>query len=847
MLLFSQSKVQIKIVDETATVVPRAIVIITQGSSQIAFGTTNSEGVFEKVVVSGVYVVTIKKLGFTSITEEVSVSKDLNLSYVLLPETNQLQNVVITSRPKLMRIKEDTISYNLKAVVDGTENKIEDVIKKLPGLDIDQDGKVLYKGQQIDNVLIDGNEFFGKKHQMATQNINAEMIEGIDLLTNYAGFALAAGGKKGIALNLKTKDPFKNKWVSDIVAGYGINNAARWHSNSFKFFKKGNIAILSDFNTIAKTPISVEDYREMRAVVDVDNDDKLVQKIDIPTFLSPNIYIKEKRNAFIGLTYTSLISPRSKLTFSTLFNKANIGEENSKTQTNIGQGTDRFSFMEDKQSAYALSNSALKWEFNKSETTFLSYTVGLTPNRDEEQQNLDREANQIDYHKQNVNLSFSQVIRMHTKLFKVINYKAVINQSFAIDDQSIVLSASQNLFDTGLSSLNQIGKNKDNSFVVSNVFSYSKKRNLFSAKLNYFIQDKTFNSNVQEDFSYGGEFKWNSKSLQSSFSLSRNWTSKLQSLIGVKIINTNNSFQSEENSFSRLEPNLSLTYNFSGFKRLTASYTVDHQLPSLSDLLNASLITDFQTISRPSSVDYSLILPKNSYSLQYFDVNSKNFSVLFGMLTYSTEQNTLSNNTSYTSNYIESQLVNVRDSETCQAVLGYDLKFKQFPFSIKNTLFYLRSKGISQFNDVDNRYTTENLVSRVKVFSNFKKSPVQVGAEYSFTERSIEQELINFSNTTIIHQLTLSLRGKSASKLKWDVGLTIDNQNSSFNSNKILLLTSNVQYLLGKSVKIFLNGNNLLNLDRSSIISTSANQSVFTESLVSIMPGYVLIGLNYSL
>jgi hypothetical protein len=43
------------------------------------------------------------------------------------------------------------------------------------------------KGQQINNVLIDGNEFFGNKHQMATQNINAEMIEGIDLLTNYSG------------------------------------------------------------------------------------------------------------------------------------------------------------------------------------------------------------------------------------------------------------------------------------------------------------------------------------------------------------------------------------------------------------------------------------------------------------------------------------------------------------------------------------------------------------------------------------------------------------------------------------------------------------------------------------
>jgi hypothetical protein len=54
---------------------------------------------------------------------------------------------------------------------------------------------------------------------MATQNINAEMIEGIDLLTNYSGFALAMAGM-GIALNLHTKDSYKNKWVSDVELGW---------------------------------------------------------------------------------------------------------------------------------------------------------------------------------------------------------------------------------------------------------------------------------------------------------------------------------------------------------------------------------------------------------------------------------------------------------------------------------------------------------------------------------------------------------------------------------------------------------------------------------------------------
>jgi hypothetical protein len=56
--------------------------------------------------------------------------------------------------------------------------------------------KVFYKGEKINNVLIDGNEFFGNKHQIATQNINADMIEGIDLYTNYSGFAIASGGDK---------------------------------------------------------------------------------------------------------------------------------------------------------------------------------------------------------------------------------------------------------------------------------------------------------------------------------------------------------------------------------------------------------------------------------------------------------------------------------------------------------------------------------------------------------------------------------------------------------------------------------------------------------------------------
>jgi hypothetical protein len=68
--------------------------------------------------------------------------------------------------------------------------------------------------------------------------------------------------------------------------------------------------------------------------------------------------------------------------------------------------------------------------------------------------------------------------------------------------------------------------------------------------------------------------------------------------------NSNNTFQESQNTFSRYEPNLSLIYNFSGFNKLTFNYALEHQLPIISEIQDSSMIFDFQTIFRPSLVDF---------------------------------------------------------------------------------------------------------------------------------------------------------------------------------------------------------------------------------------------------
>lgn len=846
-LLFSQNTIRVKVVDENNLPVSRAIVIVSQNNNQISFGTTNENGFLEKQIASGEYDFKISKLGFAAIYNAIVIYKGEDFEFVLQEEVNKLENVVITSRPKIMRIKEDTISYNLKAVVDGTENKIEDVIKKLPGLEIDQDGKVLYKGQQIDNILVDGNEFFGNKHQMATQNIDADMIEGIDLLTGYSGFAKASGGQKGIALNLKTKDSYKNKWITDLEVAAGLNASFRFHSNSFKFFKKGNVAIISDYNTIAKTPISREDYNEMRVVSEVDSENGEFKSIETPTFLNSNIFIKDKRNAFIGLNYTSLLGKRSKITVSNIFNNTNIVEENTRLQTNIGATQSQYSFLENKIGTYSLNNSSLKWEFNKSKTTFISYVVGFTPNCDEDKEDLLRSANELQYSKSNANFSFAHLAKVQSTLLKTINYKFIARHSVDDNRQKVNLFSQQNLFNSTFDTINQNQKNQEVNISLNNAFTITKKSNIFSLKINFLSQQSRFNSVVFQDDNNDFGLKLKRKSIQTNFSWTKNWHPKFYSILGFTSTAVNSQFQETENAFIRYEPNLSLTYSLSGLNKISFSYALNHQLPALNQVQQMDLVFDFQTLVKPSLIGFNQMIPKNTFSLQYFGINPKNQSVLFSTLSYDVEQNAVSNNTKYNADFIETTAITTSNRKSIKGLALYDMKFRRLPFSIKTTLFYLKSTGFSQFDGVDNQVEIQNLTNRLQLISNFRKSAVQFGVDYNFIRKTVKQRITDFTNTTQNHQLTLSLRGNSSTKLKWDLGLTMDNQDSGFSTNKTFFLNANIQYVFAKDFKIIFNGNNMLNLNKSQLISTSFNQSFFTESIVSIRPGYVMVGINYSL
>jgi len=135
--------------------------------------------------------------------------KTYSYDFILIKmQEYELKEVVVVGKKRRFEVKEDTISFNVSRYVDGSERKIEEVISKLPGVELnEQTGEIKYKGKSIQTVTLDGDNLFGFNYTLGTKNINVDMIEQVEAIDNYAENPLLKGIEQGgkVSLNLKLK------------------------------------------------------------------------------------------------------------------------------------------------------------------------------------------------------------------------------------------------------------------------------------------------------------------------------------------------------------------------------------------------------------------------------------------------------------------------------------------------------------------------------------------------------------------------------------------------------------------------------------------------------------------
>lgn len=187
------------------------------------------------------------------------LTTDLDLGTILLsPQTYQLKEVLITTTDPIV-VKNDTIEYNASSYKVKPNANLEALLRELPGVDIDDDGKLTVNGKEVNEILIDGEPFFGTDGKIALENIPADIIKKIqvsDYKTRNEKFSGERSRSDKSSINVTLREDKKQGYMVKGTVGYGTDN--RYESNIMANYFKGSkkISLIGSSNDIASTGLS---------------------------------------------------------------------------------------------------------------------------------------------------------------------------------------------------------------------------------------------------------------------------------------------------------------------------------------------------------------------------------------------------------------------------------------------------------------------------------------------------------------------------------------------------------------------------------------------------------------
>ena len=238
-------------------------------STMVSYTRCEMDGSFRfKDVDKGDYVVKTTYVGYIpQITPaNTTQGKNLDLGQIKMQElAEELMTVVIKAAKAPIVMKGDTIEYDASTFKVPEGSTVEELLRRLPGIEVEQDGSILADGKDVNKVTVDGKSFFGSDPKAATKNLPAEGISKVQVFDTATAEEEVTGLKSGDAdktMNLELKEEFKKGGFGKVVAGYGTNNRAELKGNYNKFNDKIQFSIVGVGNNTGRNGLGWDDYQD---------------------------------------------------------------------------------------------------------------------------------------------------------------------------------------------------------------------------------------------------------------------------------------------------------------------------------------------------------------------------------------------------------------------------------------------------------------------------------------------------------------------------------------------------------------------------------------------------------
>jgi len=175
---------------------------------------------------TGEYEVRVKFFGYKDTSQVIALDKnsELELVFVLHPVSYNLPNVSVIDKIIGMKRRGDTLQYNLKAYTSGTEQNLGDIINQLPGVELDENGNVLVRNRKADALLIEGRDLVNDQHKLATEGMQSDLVDYIELIENYKNEKEQFVGEQEndkVAVNVRMVEEAKDSFTGNaqLLAG----------------------------------------------------------------------------------------------------------------------------------------------------------------------------------------------------------------------------------------------------------------------------------------------------------------------------------------------------------------------------------------------------------------------------------------------------------------------------------------------------------------------------------------------------------------------------------------------------------------------------------------------------
>jgi hypothetical protein len=263
-------KGQVKGQDGTTLVNSTVMLLDSKDSSMISFGKTKENGSFEiKNVKRDEALLQVTHMGFEKFFMMIATTgADQNVGVITLDSASkELAEVTIRGERAAVGVNKDTTEFNASAFKVQENAVVEDLLKRLPGVEVDREGGITAQGKSVTRVLVDGKEFFGRDPKMSTKNIPANAIDKVqvfDKKSDRAEFTGIDDGEEETTINLKLRDDKKNLGFGRVSAGGGLDAQSKGRYNlaaNYYTFKNGNqLSFIGNANNINQQSFSTSEF-----------------------------------------------------------------------------------------------------------------------------------------------------------------------------------------------------------------------------------------------------------------------------------------------------------------------------------------------------------------------------------------------------------------------------------------------------------------------------------------------------------------------------------------------------------------------------------------------------------